>query len=86
MSFTSAHVPIKTTDKSTGAIRDLTSDEFDAFKTNKLKYSKWLYSNRKAVHKQLVSSGVQDTEAWKKAFEMYPKPEEKQRFIIFKND
>lgn len=77
-------IPVQVVDKKSGLRRDATEEEFAKFKLNRLRYGKWLYSNRKFVHDQLVQDGVEDKIAWAKAFDRYPKVElNSQRGFVF---
>lgn len=68
-------VPVIVIDKKTGDRREANAQEFAKFALNRLRHGKWLFSNRKAVHDQLVQEGEDDKIAWAKAFERYPKTE-----------
>jgi hypothetical protein len=77
------HIPIHVRDPITQVLRHATSTEFEAFKANKLRYSKWLYSNRKALHDELLQQGMDDKSAWREAFNTYPKPDnDRPRFVF----
>lgn len=86
--MSSSHpVPVQVTDTKTGLRRDATDEEFAKFKLNRQRYGKWLYSNRKFIHDQLVQDGVDDKLAWARAFDQYPKTEStNQRGFLFNPD
>ena len=80
-------IPVIVKDEATGLHREATEDEMRSFAKNKLRYSKWLYSNRKFIHDQLVEAGEEDKKSWALAFERYPKPQDtKPRFLYTPTD
>lgn len=67
-------VPLIVVDQNTNNRCVATAADVQELKSNHpMRYGRWQYANRQAAHRQFVSEGIDDKEAWFKAFELYPK-------------